>query len=123
MPERATKLKRPAFWVAISLLLVANLACGLTQGFGALTGSEPTAAPESGGASTAEEGNATIAEDSTETAAEEPAPEAAEAGGEPAAEPEPAEPESEPEDEPVQPADLAEDQIMILPGRDSAWPP
>ena len=118
MPERVPKLKRPAFWVVIGLWLIANLACGLTQGFDALTGGEPTVAPESASVSTAEEGNATIAEESAEATAEEAAPDADDAGSEPAAESEEAVSEPEPDDEPVPSGDLAEGQIMILPGRE-----
>lgn len=91
----------------LGVLLIATLACGLTQGLGSRQ-EEPTAAAESGSDTVAQENSSTTGSESSSgesdlPAAQETAPE----------------PSNAPADaQPVQSSALAADQVFVLPGSD-----
>lgn len=115
--QKRTPLGRGVFYLLITLFLALNLACGLTQSIGFLGGDnsdQPTPTAESGSSSAAQESeNATISEDAapeaTQSAAEaQTRPEAGAGGEQPTA----------PVEQPQPAGPLADDQIMVLPGRE-----
>ncbi len=113
--QKYTPLGRGVFYLLITIFLALNMACGLSQSIGFLGGGgdEPPAV-EAGSEGAAEQPeNATISEDAAPEAA--PPTAAPEANSAPGTE---AEPPPAPAEQPQPAGPLADEQIMVLPGRE-----